>query len=388
MMDIYVLNENLQREYIIRKYQSLTWTTAFQEAGNFELKVGYDLFKLFVDWEDLDKTIFIENTDDDWHVGVVENVEKIEEEESSKYITIKGRMAEGALLMRRVPEYAMTFAEVYSAVAIGDLLDNTIINPENVNRKMSQVIYNSSGLQIGDRVSVECGNDNYVYEHIKTIVNNAKIGFRGSLTRSQDMTQSFIEIIPYEGVDRSLNNDPSLGIERIVVGQRRGSAQRIEFYADFTTRGTAVVGRMSGEEIGSPGKTILYPEGLSEGGVGLRRWERPVDLSDLSRTFEDEDGVVWNISEANLEKNGENLMKAFLEKSKPKMYVTGKLPEPMQRAFREKFNLGDIVTVIDDETGFAADSTVLNAQEVYSIEGYSISVDIGERSPVTDEEGK
>lgn len=388
-MYIWVLNEDLRREYLIQKYVSLTWNTAFQEAGNFELHVGVEQFSKFIDLDDEDKTVFIEWTKDPDHVGVVEVVEKISEEDGNKELVIKGRTSEEAILKRRVIEYYMVFSDVLVGDIQRRLIQENFINPIKTQRQMPQIIQGMSTEEIqaiNKKTYMECGVDQNIYEQIKQLAYNAEIGFKMPLMNLNDVDRK-LGLVLYTGVDRTIHNNPEDGNERIVVGQRRGIANKIDFYSDITEKGTAIISNMSGEEIGDTGQILFYPGDITsedDGGIGLRRFEKPFELSDLSRTFEDEDGESYDIPEEQVVQNAYNLMASYSGKVKTKRYVTGSLPQHMQNKFRQSFNLGDLVTVVDDETGYAVDSTIMTAQEIISTSGYSISIDIGERSPITD----
>ena len=51
--------------------------------------------------------------------------------------------------------------------------------------------------------------------------------------------------------------------------------------------------------------------------------------------------------------------------------------------YREDFNLGDIITVRDEETGYSTDVRLINVIESIGSDGEDISVILGDKSPLT-----
>ena len=99
-MDIFILNENLQRIKNVSKFESLQWISNFYTTGEFVLSCPINYFSyLYV--EDPLIVRFIENTQDKEHIGVVTSVEKITDDNGNKSLEVKGKFAE-SLLERRV----------------------------------------------------------------------------------------------------------------------------------------------------------------------------------------------------------------------------------------------------------------------------------------------
>lgn len=94
---IEILNYNLVKTNIIRKYTFCQYERCFRDIGEFTINVILDDENIYL----LDKTKQYYVLFDSKYFGMIENIEKDSDSEYDKTITIKGRMA-NVLFTKRV----------------------------------------------------------------------------------------------------------------------------------------------------------------------------------------------------------------------------------------------------------------------------------------------
>lgn len=191
-MDIFVLDKNLDVVELIDTFKSLIWTDRFSECGDFELISDPDggiLSKIQNDY-------YLSIADSD-HTMIVEDIKINYDAEDGYTLSFTGRSLE-SILDRRIIWGKKTISGNLQN-SIKELINESIINPSDTNRKIENFIFEDSTDE--NITSIEYTNEydcDNLYEIIKTICDDAEIGFKIILRDKQ-----FVFSL-YNGTDRSL----------------------------------------------------------------------------------------------------------------------------------------------------------------------------------------
>lgn len=200
-MEIYVLNSMLERVGIVDIYEAFMWNTAYNNIGTFELHCPMRFFAL------LHPENIIQNTEDDKHNGIIEHVEKIQDDEGTEKLAVKGRMME-IYLDRRSALGMYTFEAVQPAHIISNLITENAINPTDAARKID-------GLVIGTLADADEGTINYAGENesLMNITQNLctaeRLGFR--LYADDENKKLVLDV--YKGLNRTEEDNTTTSIE-------------------------------------------------------------------------------------------------------------------------------------------------------------------------------
>lgn len=200
-MDIYVLNQQLEKIGIVDVYTFFSWTTVYNDIGSFELHCGMEYFQL------LQTDRIIQNLKDDKHSGLIEFISTVIDNEGIESLVVKGRMTE-AFLERRVALGDYAFESTQPAQMIHKIIQDNVITSEDSNRIISN-------LKLGNLVDADEGVDNYacsnelLLEVIKKICQKAMLGF--NIWVDED-TKNFVFDI-YKGVNRTEEKNTKTFIE-------------------------------------------------------------------------------------------------------------------------------------------------------------------------------
>lgn len=191
-MYVMVLNTNLDAIAVIDTCISFIWTNRYYQYGDFELYVPAS-------------DAILENVKQDYYLQMYGSnrlmiVEKIlieTDAEDGNTITISGRSLE-SILDRRVI-WGQTTLSGSLQDCVEKLLNDCIIAPSNVNRKISNFIFKKSSdpTILAMKLEAQYTGDN-LYDVIQKLCEERGIGFRITLN---DTNQFVFEM--YVGVDRS-----------------------------------------------------------------------------------------------------------------------------------------------------------------------------------------
>ena len=204
-MEIYVLDKNLNRiESPIDIYESFQWNPKFNDIGSFQLDCPLDFFEV------LQNGMYIENTEDHNHFGVIEFFDKKTDVDGFESLTIKGRMME-SLLAKRVILGNYQYQAVQPAVIVADLLEKNAINPDTAARKIDHLVMgNMPDSSIG---SIDYGTSNsHLLEEVLNICKSSKLGLN---VHVNDNNQ--IQVDLYKGENRTEQANTITTVEYVDV---------------------------------------------------------------------------------------------------------------------------------------------------------------------------
>ncbi|WP_312647579.1 Gp37-like protein [Aminipila sp.] len=199
-MEIYILNEKMDRIGTVDVYQSFSWNTSYSDVGSFELHCPVKLFAL------LKEDRIVQNTEDDKHNGIIERIEKSQDDEGVEKLIVKGRMIE-AYLDRRIALGSYTFVDMQPAQIACNLITQNVIAPSDANRKID--------MQIGELVNADEGTVCYaganekILDITKKLCDAAQLGFR---LYADDENKKFIFDV-FKGVNRTEEDNTTTSIE-------------------------------------------------------------------------------------------------------------------------------------------------------------------------------
>lgn len=362
-MKLFILNEQLQRTKPITVYESLTWNTFYREEGNFTLVVPMDLFPYLSPSESED--IFLENTDD-VNVGLIETIEKTVDDNNQKSLTVKGRLCV-CLLDRRVTLDGKNYENKTAAEVVDDFVFTNVTSPKNNLRTISLIEYNLSQQPTLEDIDYELERGLDGLELLKALSKISNFGFYMGFNTTYDKLQLNL----YIGTDRSLNQNI---VRPFVIQQKRNTVVQIDYFKDVSSHKTWAEVDKENEV-----RTTYVAENdktLS----GLRRKETYFDLSSMSQTITQADGTQIVIRDDYYENMIQNESKSRMESLVKNEYLDSQLNSQIASKFKNEIYLGDRITIKDDEIGFIQDIDITGATEVWSGDGYEVSLQIGQNT--------
>lgn len=322
-MDLIILDKNLSQVDIVDSYESLIWTDKYCDYGDFEI---YTYAKQeVIDKYKQDYYLWFKDSE---HIMIIEKLEISSDAENGNHLLVTGRSLESILKRRIVWTQTNISGNLQNGVK--KLLDDAIINPSDVNRKINNFIFEESTDPAVTSLELDAQytGDN-LFDVIVDILKPKDLGFK--ITLNSD--NQFVFKI-YSGVDRSYqqNKNPyvifSPKFENII------NSNYINSLLDFKN-----VTLIAGEGEGSDRKT------QSIGSVsGIERRELFTDARDISSTTES--GGTIPIADYNkklIQRGTEKLDEYKIEK-----IFEGEVEATQLFKYKEDFYLGDVVQVVNE----------------------------------------
>lgn len=198
MIDIQVLDSNFELVGVIDTYDSFIWTERYNSCGDFELysKFNQNILSTI-------KTEYYLSIPDSDRLMVVETIGLEHDYENGNIIKVQGRSIE-SLLDRRVIWDPLLIENVGLGSAIKTILTKSIINPDNVDRKVDGFIFSEPVPQVVEDIAIESTQlfGENLYEVITTLCQKYKVGYKLVLDENKHLVFSL-----YFGADRSYEQD-------------------------------------------------------------------------------------------------------------------------------------------------------------------------------------
>lgn len=198
MIDIQVLDSNFELVGVIDTYDSFIWTERYNSCGDFELysKFNQNILSTI-------KTDYYLSIPDSDRLMVVETIGLEHDYENGSIIKVQGRSIE-SLLDRRVIWDPLLIENVGLGSAIKTILIKSIINPDNVDRKVDGFIFSEPVPQVVEDIEIESTQlfGENLYEVISTLCQKYRVGYKLILDENKHLVFSL-----YFGADRSYEQD-------------------------------------------------------------------------------------------------------------------------------------------------------------------------------------
>lgn len=189
-MDILVLDENLEVIDIVETFNSFIWTDRYNEYGDFELRISID--DRSVKALRIDR--YLQNRDSD-HLMIIDTLEIDSDAEDGTYLVVTGKSLE-SILGRRIV-WGLKILEGNLQNGIKSLLNENVISPSNLDRKINNFVFEESTDPLITELSIKAQytGDN-LYDVIHTICENQNLGFKVTLNDSKQLFQ--FEVLYYD----------------------------------------------------------------------------------------------------------------------------------------------------------------------------------------------
>ncbi|MEV2911103.1 siphovirus ReqiPepy6 Gp37-like family protein [Paenibacillus larvae] len=344
-MNLHVMDQDLNLVGVIDSYSSLRWVRRWVEPGEFELhldfrssgayliRVGYFIFK-----------------SEDQEVMKMESIEI-----KDAKMTIKGHSVAAFTTDRiTIPEFAYVdthFLKGSTEHILKKLVEHNCVYPHDPKRKIPNLIL-APNL---DRGIQDSYSTRYkpLHEELKTIAELGGLGWDIYL----DHDQKKLVFDVREGVDRSA--EQSINPRAIFSVDFENLASR---GMNISTVGEKTVAFVGGQGEGKDRKIIILDDHLS----GLERKEMFVDARDVGESEE--------IKPEDVEKLLVNRGRERLKENARINGIECRVRSKANIIYRQDYDLGDIVTVINPDWGIKLTAPITEAEEVY--EGESITLDL------------
>lgn len=191
-MDLTILNTNFDAVAIMDIYESFIWTDRYQRYGDFELYMS--MRNDLLDY--IKQEYYIQNNDSE-HVMIIEKLLISSDVEDGNHITVSGRSLESILDRRIIWQQKRLTGNFQNA--IHELLNECIISPSVLSRKIDNFVFEESSDPNITRLSIDAQytGDN-LYDVVVALCEERDIGFKIIL---DDKNQFVFKL--YAGVDRS-----------------------------------------------------------------------------------------------------------------------------------------------------------------------------------------
>lgn len=376
MEEVYLLDRELNKRYIIDTYSSIIWTPRYNTLGDCELVIS-------ASWENLKKIKECKYIirDDDEMACEIKKIELKTDEENGDQLIITGTDVKDILNQRIV--MSQTNFNGLVEDYIRTLINDAIINPKDSNRKIANFILDDKvGFTekireqvtydyIGDKVQKLCKQYNWGY---KVIIKNKNFIF--SLYKGKDrsnyvkFSQNFdnIATTDYLKDDSNIKNFTVIagegeGAERskVTVGESIG-IDRKELYIDA---------RDVSSSIDYTELLSSYPNGTEKTIGGVLYYQ--VDGKSIAIITKNEKGEVSEVKLCNdvymesLKSTGYERMAQY----KSNISFEGKIIVGVNYIYKKDYNLGDIIS-IENEYGISMRTRIVEVIENQDEKGYTM----------------
>lgn len=329
----------------IDNYSSLIYTRKWQTYNEFETHIST------YDNQLMQRGNFILINNDRYRSGVIEYIEDNEKE--TKDVILRGYCPRFLLFSRPgLPpagqEYD-TYNTQYENVIYG-LIDKNCVNPANKNRVIPYLSCASSQNR-GDIVSFQT-TYKVIGDEISSLSTASRLGTAIRFEPQNDGSKLIFEVL--EGIDRTYDNTERPPYVFARKWDRISERNYTESSIDY--KNCAYV---AGQGEGADREIVIIGNELT----GFERREVFIDARDVSNEESD--------SSSTLEDRG---------KIKLADYALVKSFEATVKAddYREKWDLGDLVTIEDDKTGIRENRQIIEVQETYENGEYRVEPTMGE----------
>lgn len=352
-MKFYIFNHELKRIKTIDTYISAIWTTRYNDAGDFQIKLENTPANL----KTIKEFYFIQKEDDKLSVGLIEDIDYNDTTTNSNFITISGRFASCLFEWRVNKNYAF-----YSNLKLDAIVNNLYVlhftGSDQPERELPQLYYARTSKFDGKITSLEDTGTN-CFTLIQNCFKALKMGFRERIETINGSKKVVFEM--YEGVNHSRGQKGTIKNPYVIFSDDFDNLNNSTFKISFRSfKNVCYVGVKE-----DANKLTIKKEKVVGSGAGLYRKEHYVFGNDQT------DEMTADEWEATLEELGkENLQEISQE-------FNGDVIPRIKYTFKKDFNAGDIVTVENIKMGVSVNVRIYEVIESYSRNGYEIVLTFG-----------
>lgn len=375
MAIIEVLDKYHHKIDILRKYTFSQYRVDFRGLGEMKVLVEITKENLYLlDTKEQYYLLF----DGKW-LAKVAKIEKSSDTEFENTLTITGKMA-NTIFEQRIVKGTLNFSgKSYKLVEA--LVSNNFSEEQEDKRRSLPIVIgydDQNALDAKCRTIKKQYTGGYVWEDMEEILEQDKIGItmiprviteevdalHGNLTNIKKW-----DLMIRAGVDRTKGNIS--GVPAIVISQSLSNIARTDYMHDVTNyKGMCYI---AGEGEGGDRKWFEgFQNQQEEQAVGWDRTELWIDARDIQSETEDGGSIS---DEEYAELIQQRISEKFAECEKLEEYSATMTERVEQYKLGKDYDLGDTITVIDDELGIEVDAQIISITR--SLQNSREIVDVG-----------
>jgi hypothetical protein len=332
-MELYIFNTNRELVGIVESFEYLRWTRRYSQCGSFELKAiatqeNAELLK--------EGNIIWKN--DDEEAGIIEHLSLSQTDQ--EFITVSGRFATSFLARRIVWQTEKLSGDISDCVE--QLIENNLINPSDVARKISGISFSSPSLDIPISTQISYRN---LMDAVTELCEVSEVGIKTIFTPETGV----FTIMLYKGTES----------QAVFSKEYENLTEQVYTVSAADFANTALIG---GEGEGAERTFVAITSGSGES-----RHEIFVDAKDLRAEDFGVDYINTLIFRGQSKLNEQVIRYSFDTSVNPHGNLT----------YKVDFDLGQVVKVISKAWGVSMTTRIAEVEETYDADGQSISVVFG-----------
>lgn len=326
-MDIYIYNSSVELAGIVDEYESLVWTRKFFEAGDFELTLPATAHNKSI----VQKRRFVVKAGDD-EVGYINSITVTDDSEKGRRIKAKGFMLHGIFAKRII--YA-------NETSLAALITNNIISASDTNRNIPNFILNTGNAAVTFDYTVK---GEILSEIVNALSGQNNFGQKTTI----DKANGKFVYSTYNGTDHSAEQSTN---PRVTFSKNYDNLLSSEYNYDEASAVNTIYADWDGTM-----KTITDGETHSayDRYEGWKEFGGTTSLTDLTKQCND---ALQEIAED----------------------IEGDISS--DSGYKTKWDLGDIVTVFENEIGFSSSKRITEITETHDNRTTEISCVFGSSLP-------
>lgn len=354
---IRVLDKDLKFVDFLRKYTFSQFQRCFRDVGTFQ-----------IDAKLVDENKYLLNRKEQFFIlfgfkdfGIVDRIEKEADNEYEKNIKIMGRMS-SVIFTKRVVFKTFKY-KGSSSVFVKNLILSNMVESQDKDRNLAiavEFLYDDVLKQRESNISKSV-TGGYVWDAISEILELDKLGIVLHPIVKPKMTENDINIEGWKayispGVDRTKHNP--FNNEAVVFSQSLSNIKTTDYYTNAQDYRNVVY--IAGEGEGSDRKWFQknINQADSKGMQGWNRSEMWIDARDIQS--EDEEGNV--IPDEEYQKLIDDRINERSEEGALRdEYNATIVQENELYTYEKDYDVGDFVTVVDNELGVEIDAQIVKA---------------------------
>ncbi len=332
-MELYLFSKDRSLAGVVEAFEYLRWSRRYSFCGSFELKAVATKSNL-----DLLQMGNILWKNDDEEAGIIEYIELTMQEQ--EYVIVKGRFATG-LLSRRII-WGTEILQGDLSVGVRQLLTNHVLNPNDDDRRLNGIGYQSESLSVPINTQIS-------YKNLLTAVENLCGTSDVGLKTAFDPKSRMFTVSLYKGFES----------QAVFSKEYENILEQVYMQSELDYANTALIG---GEGEGSE---RIFVNILSSSGES--RYETFVDAKDLrSEDFgSDYENALTFRGESRLSEL------AKVHSFDATINQHGNL------TYKTDFDLGQLVRVVSKKWGVNLVTRITEIEESYDRDGQSINIVFG-----------
>ena len=333
--ELYVLDADFQILDLIDEFITLIWNKKYYGTGSFELHCGVKAAQL------LQAGSYIYRNDDN-ETGIIEEFGYSNDTSYGKKVMVKGRFLK-AKLDDRVIDTTQNFNGIAAGSAICQMVEAFCISPADADRVIEKLSI-GEGSTLGGELTTQITGENLL-DAIESICEEQELSTR----IIYDFQTGELLFQVWQGLDRTQNQTENTFA---TFNEEFDNISGVEYNVERSYKNFAYV---AGAGEGSD--RLIEKVDIRKNGEPRR--ELYVDARDLQMTDENGDAISEETYRQTLRQRGLEKLKDYQSKET----IDTKIDINNGFVYGVDYNLGDLVTFVDNEVGILAEQRVTEIYE-------------------------